>query len=291
MIEILNATKNPSTPAMEIFLDSENNNEQSAKTIAEKLKEVKLKEIVSEIGADFSSKNLEIIIDPKALKRVHMKIESVEAGLDGKGYDVKRKGDNLIISLKDATFKEIFKKKEEIKKTIISGVKGITQVLVVKRDRDYVILTAGSNLKSVLSFKGVNSKKVFSNDLHEIANVLGIEAARKAIIDEISKVLVSQGLDINFRHLSLVADAMTSSGAVKGITRFGIIADKSSVLARASFETPVAHFVKATKTGKEDKLSSVIENIILNQPVPVGTGLPGLLVRVTGPLAKKEEKK
>lgn len=291
LIEILNATKNPSTPAMEIFLDSENNNEQSAKTIAEKLKEVKLKEIVSEIGADFSSKNLEIIIDPKALKRVHMKIESVEAGLDEKGYDVKRKGDNLIISLKDATFKEIFKKKEEIKKTIISGVKGITQVLVVKRDRDYVILTAGSNLKSVLSFKGVNSKKVFSNDLHEIANVLGIEAARKAIIDEISKVLVSQGLDINFRHLSLVADAMTSSGAVKGITRFGIIADKSSVLARASFETPVAHFVKATKTGKEDKLSSVIENIILNQPVPVGTGLPGLLVRVTGPLAKKEEKK
>ena len=70
----------------------------------------------------------------------------------------------------------------------------------------------------------------------------------------------------------------------------GIISDKSSVLARASFETPVKHFVNATKTGKKDRLASVIENIILNQPVPVGTGLPGLLVKVTGPLADQKDK-
>jgi DNA-directed RNA polymerase subunit A" len=87
----------------------------------------------------------------------------------------------------------------------------------------------------------------------------------------------------------LVADAMTSSGIVKGITRMGIISDKSSVLARASFETPIKHFVAATKSGKKDRLASVIENIILNQPVPVGTGLPGLLVRVTGPLSNEKE--
>jgi len=92
----------------------------------------------------------------------------------------------------------------------------------------------------------------------------------------------------------LVADTMTNSGTVKGITRMGIISDKSSILARASFETPVKQFVQATKTGKKDKLASVIENIILNQPVPVGTGLPGLLVKVTGSLANdkpKESKK
>jgi DNA-directed RNA polymerase subunit A" len=88
----------------------------------------------------------------------------------------------------------------------------------------------------------------------------------------------------------LVADTLTAAGSVKGITRMGIISDKSSVLARASFETPIKHFVSATKTGKKDKLASVIENIILNQPVPVGTGLPGLLVKVTGPLSKEAEK-
>jgi DNA-directed RNA polymerase subunit A" len=68
----------------------------------------------------------------------------------------------------------------------------------------------------------------------------------------------------------------------------GIIAQKSSILARATFETPVKQFVNSTIKGTRDYLSSVIENIILNQPIPVGTGLPGLLVKVTGPLKRKE---
>jgi len=84
---------------------------------------------------------------------------------------------------------------------------------------------------------------------------------------------------------------MTNTGEVKGVTRMGIIAQKSSILARATFETPVPQFVKATIKGSKDELLSVIENIILNQPVPVGTGLPGLAVKVVGPLTKKESEK
>jgi DNA-directed RNA polymerase subunit A" len=84
---------------------------------------------------------------------------------------------------------------------------------------------------------------------------------------------------------------MTNMGEVKGVTRMGIIAQKSSILARATFETPIKQFVNAIVKGSEDKLSSVIENIILNQPVPVGTGLPGLLVNVIGPLTKKDAEK
>jgi len=291
LIEILDARKVPSTPAMEIYLDSEHNNEQSAKVLAEKIKEVKLKEIVSEISVDFNSKNLEISIDHSALKRVHIGLDRVEENLKEEGFRVKKRENALVLSFPDSDFKGLFKTKQKVKETIISGVKGITQILVVKRDRDYVILTSGSNLKKIMEFKGVNSNKVFSNNLNEIVDILGIEAARQSIINEISKVLVSQGLDIDRRHLSLIADAMTSSGVVKGVTRVGIISDKNSILARASFETPVKHFVAATKSGKEDKLTSVIENIILNQPVPVGTGLPGLLVKVTGSLAAKEKKK
>ncbi len=291
LIEILDARKMPSTPSMEIYLDSEHNNEQSARVVAEKIREVKLKEIVSEISIDFAAKNLEVTIDLSALKSVHMGIDKVETVLEEKGFSVKKKDNGMVLSFPDADFKELFKTKQKIKETIISGVKGITQVLVVKRERDYVVLTSGSNLKDIMNFKGVNPNKVSSNNLNEIADILGIEAARQSIVNEISKVLVSQGIDIDKRHLSLVADAMTSSGIVKGVTRVGIISDKNSVLARASFETPVKHFVGATKTGKEDKLTSVIENIILNQPVPVGTGLPGLLVKVIGSLASKEKKK
>jgi DNA-directed RNA polymerase subunit A" len=84
---------------------------------------------------------------------------------------------------------------------------------------------------------------------------------------------------------------MTNTAIVKGVTRMGIIADKSSILARATFETPVKQFVNASVKGTGDKLSSVIENIILNQPIPVGTGLPGLLVKVIGPLVKKDGEK
>ena len=84
---------------------------------------------------------------------------------------------------------------------------------------------------------------------------------------------------------------MTNTGEIKGVTRMGIIAQKSSILARATFETPVKQFVNATVKGSKDELLSVIENIILNQPVPIGTGLPGLLVKIIGPLAKKEQDK
>ena len=80
---------------------------------------------------------------------------------------------------------------------------------------------------------------------------------------------------------------MTNTGEVKGVTRMGIIAQKASILARATFETPVKQFVNATIQGGRDELNSVIENILLNQVIPVGTGLPGLLVKVTGPLVNK----
>ena len=294
LIEILDARKKPSTPTMEIYLNKEHNVAEKARIVAEKIKEVKLKEILTEIDVDFGEKKLKMAIDEKVLKSVHLSINEVINKLGDEGYKIKKNGFNLTIEFGESTFKEIYQVKEKIKELIISGVKNIEQVLVVKRDADYVILTAGSNLKDILAFEGVNPNKVVTNDLHEITVVLGIETARATIIKEIQKVLESQGLDINLRHLMLVADAMTSEGVVKGITRVGIISDKSSILARASFETPDKQFVNATLTGEKDNLASVIENIMLNQAVPVGTGLPGLMVEVTGPLAgdvKKVEKK
>ena len=276
---------------MQIYLDKQHNNEKDARIIAEKIKEVKLKGIISEIAVDFTNKKIQIDIDNSALKRVHIGLDKVVEVLNDKGFNVKKKSDGIALDLADSGFKEIYKIKEKIKEVILSGVKAIEQVLVVKRSRDFVILTAGSNLKDILNFKGVDVDRTFTNDIHEISAVFGIEAARQAIINEIRKILETQGLNIDKRHLMLVSDTMTASGGVKGITRMGIISDKSSVLARASFETPVKHFVNATKTGKKDRLASVIENIIMNQPVPVGTGLPGLLVKVTGPLADQKDKK
>jgi DNA-directed RNA polymerase subunit A" len=80
---------------------------------------------------------------------------------------------------------------------------------------------------------------------------------------------------------------MCVSGTLKGITRYGVVSEKSSVLARASFETPIKHIINAALVGEVDNLDSVVENIMINQPIPVGTGLPSLAVKP--PKAAKEK--
>ncbi len=291
IIEIFDARKNPSSLKMEIYLNKDYNNEKDAKIFAEKIKEVRIREITSEIGLDFTNKKIEIKIDPKALRRVHISIKKVVDRLKDLKFKVKEGTNSINLSATDFSFKEIYQLKEKLKDTIISGVKGVKQVLIVKRERDFVVITLGTNLKDMLDCKEVNRDKLISNDLYETAEVFGIEAARQLIIDEIDQTLRGQGIDIDSRHFKLAADSMTNTGTVKGVTRMGIIAQKSSILARATFETPVKQFVNASIRGQGDKLTSVVENIILNQPVPVGTGLPGLLVKVVGPLVKEDSKK
>jgi len=202
---------------------------------------------------------------------------------------VKKHEDALHIKLKKTEeLNTLYKLKESLKKTYVAGVKKITQVLPVKRDDNFVILTAGTNLKNILKMEEVDGTRTASNDLYEVASVLGIEAARQLIINEVEAVIENQGLNIDIRHIMLTSDTMTSSGTIKGITRFGIVGEKASVLARASFETPLKHIIQASVTGEVDELNSVIENVMANQEVPVGTGLPGLVVKVKDSKGKEK---
>ena len=291
IIEIFDARKKPSSPKMEIYLNKEYNNEKDAELFAEKIKEVTLKEVSSEIGINFNTKIIEIKLNKESLRKTHISSKKIAEKLNELNFKAKEKDDSIIITTNEESFKEIYKIKEKLKNILISGVKGVKQILIIKKENDYKIETLGTNIKELIKLKEVNKDRILSNDLYEIASVFGIEASRQLIIHEINHVLNIQGLDINERHLKLAADAITATGEVKGVTRMGIIAQKSSILARATFETPIKQFVNATIKGSKEKLVSVIENIILNQPVPVGTGLPGLLVKVIGPLIKKEEDK
>ncbi|PJE81672.1 hypothetical protein COU58_01135 [Candidatus Pacearchaeota archaeon CG10_big_fil_rev_8_21_14_0_10_32_42] len=291
IIEIFDARKKPSSPKMEIYLDKEHNDEDNAKIFAEKIKEVPLKDISSEINVDFGSKKITIVLDKNELKKTHTTVNKICERLNELGFDVENKGNAVVLNVSEGGFKEIYQLKEKIKKSIISGVKGISQILIVKRGKDFAVVTLGTNLKEIMKLKEVDKKKTISNDIHEVAGILGIEASRQLMINEIKDVLETQGLDIHMKHLELIADAMTNTGEVKGVTRMGIIAQKASILARATFETPVKQFVNSIVKGSTDKLESVIENIILNQPVPVGTGLPGLVVNVIGALSKDEKSK
>jgi DNA-directed RNA polymerase subunit A" len=200
-----------------------------------------------------------------------------------KEANFKLKGNVLTIKTgKDDGLNELYRLKEKIKDIHISGIKDVYQVLPVKRGEEFIIITAGSNLKAAFECEYVDAYQTTTNNICEIADVLGVEAARQAIITEVFKVIENQGLNIDKRHMMLVADMMCNSGDIKGVTRYGVVSDKASVLAKASFETPIKHIISAALVGEEDKLNSVVENVMLNQPVPVGTGLPGLLTKIRG---------
>jgi DNA-directed RNA polymerase subunit A' len=284
LIEIFDARKEPTTPQMEIYLEKDYNNENGAKKIAEKIKEVKLKEVIEEISVDYANRKIKIVFDKKALKDKGLSMDQVIDAIKAKDFKKTKTENSLVLSEqkeKEGKLSRLYSLKEKLKESIIGGIKGITQVLIVQREKDFVILTAGSNLEEVLEIKGVDKERTVTNNIFEMQKVFGIEAAREMIVREVKKVLKEQGLDINERHIQLIADAMTASGEIKGTTRTGIVEEKRSVLARASFEIPIKHFVRSIVAGYVDELCSVIENVMLNQPVPVGTGLPGLLVKVT----------
>jgi DNA-directed RNA polymerase beta' subunit len=101
-------------------------------------------------------------------------------------------------------------------------------------------------------------------------------------------VLEEQGLDVDIRHVMLMADIMTSTGNVRQIGRHGISGKKSSVLARAAFEITVPNLVDAALKGEGDPLKGVTENVIVGQSIPIGTGLVDLYMTPTKTKGKKQ---
>lgn len=283
IIEILDASKSISTPMMEIYLQKPYSQGKDIKDVATKIKETLLKELVDEISVDISKLTIEITPNMDKLNVHSLSIGGIGKIINDntKGFSVKSGSDAITITprAKHEDLNEVFKVKERLKDLYISGIRGIKQVLPVKRGEEFVIVTSGTNLKEIMKLEYTDPTRTFSNDIHEIRSVLGIEAARQTIINELTNVMEAQGLEVDIRHLLLVADIMSASGELRGITRYGVVSRKSSVLARVSFETPIKHVITASLIGDVDPLRSVVENVMINQPVPLGTGLTKLVAK------------
>ena len=281
LLEILDGRKNISTASMEIFLNKEIKDVSEIKAIASQIRQTSLESFISGIDIDISEVILKVSLDKKELSFANTDAKKIAKFVEKslRGFKCAAKDDTTlhIKSSKSGNVNDLYKAREQVKNVYVSGVKGITQVVPVKRDGEYVILTRGSNIKEIFKFDFVDQSRTTSNDIFEIEKHLGVEAARELIIREASGVLEEQGIPVDIRHIMLIADAMTMSGHVLGVNRYGIVKEKPSVLARASFETPIRHLISAGLTGEIDELNSVIENVMINQPVPVGTGLPGLV--------------
>ncbi len=287
LIEIVDARRIPSTPSMTIYLKPEF--EQSRDKVEKVMREIENTTLidVSELETDVGEMTITIrpipfrmkdrlvnpddivdaISDPKSLKGVTI------ISTDNK--------DAIVVKPQQESFKNLYKLQEQLKLLTIKGIPGIKRA-IARREQDdkWVIYTQGSNFKGVLDkVEEIDPSRAYTNDLMEIYHGLGIEAVRNAIFIEAQRTLSEQGLEVDQRHLMLVADMMTFNGNVRAVGRQGISGKKSSVLARAAFEITTKHLLKAGISGEVDSLTGVAENIIVGQPITLGTGSVNLVYK------------
>jgi DNA-directed RNA polymerase II subunit RPB1 len=136
----------------------------------------------------------------------------------------------------------------------------------------YALDTIGSNLLNVLSLDYIDAERTFTNNIIETLEVLGIEAARKCLFNEILDVLSFDGGYVNHHHLSLLCDRMTCNEGMVSIFRHGINNDDIGPIAKASFEETSEMFLKAARHGELDEMRGVSANIMCGQPGYFGTG-------------------
>ena len=273
LIEIVDARKIPSTPTMTIKLTADYAHDRDlAREVAWAIESTSILHLGS-IATDLAEMNVIIELNAGAMEQRKITAEEVAARLkEETGLDVDQKENLLVMAPEEPSYRELLQLVEKIKKISLKGVEGIKRVVIRKEGDEYILYTEGSSIKKVMQFDGVDPTRIKTNSINEIGEVLGIEAARNAIINEATDTLREQGLSVDVRHIMLVADIMTVDGEVKQIGRHGVSGEKASVLASAAFEVTVNHILDAAIRGDVDDLRGVTENVIVGQPIQLGTG-------------------
>jgi len=284
LIEIVDARKKISTPTMTIYFEENyGTDEEFVRKIANQIGKIVFNDVLKDFNVNYADMSMTVEIDEEKVNEKRLEYDSIIAKIE-KAFKKVVINKNLLsfeptISESKHAIRELRLLADKVHDLQISGVKNIGKVVISKEDVEWVIHTEGSNLGAVLKMEGVDKTRTTTNDIHEIEKILGIEAARNAIIHEAQSTMEEQGLTVDVRHIMLVADMMTSDGTVKSIGRHGISGEKASVLARASFEETGKHLLRASIRGEIDYLTGIIENIIIGQPIPLGTGSVGVIMK------------
>lgn len=288
LIEIFDAKKDPETPMMTIFLKSQFNSAEGARKFAEDIVEKHIDNVVDRVSLNLNDSSIEIELTDK--KMTNTVVSAIKGGMKDL-VKANIKGSKIAVTAKgEIDVKELTKLKEKVLGIHVGGVKGVSNAVVRKEGEDWIINTIGSNLEKVLNLKEVNPAKTVTNDIHETAKVLGIEAARNVIMSESMKTMQEQGLDVDVRHIMLVGDIMTFRGDIRSIGRYGVAGAKTSVLARAAFEETIKHLVRASIRKETDSFQGIFENVMIGQVIPSGTGMFDLVAKF-GEEDSEEEKK
>jgi DNA-directed RNA polymerase subunit A" len=273
LIEIVDARKIPSTPTMTIRLTPDYAHDRDlAREVAWAIESTSILHLGS-VATDLAEMNVLIELNPGPMEQRKITAEEVAEKLrEETGLAADQKENLIVMAPEEPSYRELLQLVEKIKKISLKGIEGIKRVVIRKEGDEYVLYTEGSALRKIMQFDGIDPNRTKTNNINEIAEVLGIEAGRNAIINEATDTLREQGLSVDVRHIMLVADIMTVDGEVKQIGRHGVSGEKASVLARAAFEVTVNHILDAAVRGDVDDLRGVTENVIVGQPIQLGTG-------------------
>ena len=295
--EIINASKVISTPVITCDLYSKDDI-TAARVVKGRIEQTFLKDIIYHIESSWDADQcrVSIAVDFDTLNRLQLDItigDIVEAivkqkklklslqnlriyrnyiSIDCSSSDHKPKRGSKSAVNEDT---EVFLRVQNIKRILpnipIRGYPDASRAIIQTDDKGKnALLVEGYGLKACMTTPGVNGLATKTNSVMEMKDVLGIEAARKTIIDEIGVVMGD--MDIDPRHMQLLADVMTYKGEVLGITRFGLSKMRDSVLQLASFEKTPDHLFEAAWHMKRDKIEGVSECIIMGQSMSQGTG-------------------
>ncbi|KAF9651025.1 beta and beta-prime subunits of DNA dependent RNA-polymerase [Thelephora ganbajun] len=295
--EIINAAKVISTPIISCKLVT-NDSEASARIVKGRLEKTHLGDIASVLEEAWAPEYtyIGIIVDVNSIRKLQLELTLDEikwAIVSTKKLKIKHEWITVIprrnrlriyIDGPDKYYK-LRELRRALPEVVVKGVPSIHRAIINIKEEDDLrgkkgdkeLLVEGYGLQKVMITEGIVGENTTSNHVIEVAQVLGIEAARQTIINEIQYTMKSHGMNIDPRHVMLLGDVMTYKGEVLGITRFGVAKMKDSVLMLASFEKTTDHLFDASAVGKTDGISGVSESIIIGNPASsCGTSLPAL---------------
>lgn len=273
LIEIFDARKTYEKN-MIIYLKKEFNEKEKAKETASEIKAMRIADIIKSDSINLVDLRIELELERERDK------EKIKAVIEKylKGCEVSARENKIFVKPSKNEIKNLRKIRNKVLKFHVDGIKGVEDCVVIKEGEDWIIQTTGTNLKKVLKMEEVDMARTITNDVYQVYEILGVEAARSIILREAKDTLDEQGLDVDVRHLMLLADTMTFDGEVKAVGRYGISGKKGSVLAKANFEETKRHLINASFYGETDTLDGVIENILIGNIAPIGTGMVELTI-------------
>ncbi|HPJ73574.1 MAG TPA: DNA-directed RNA polymerase subunit A'' [Methanoregulaceae archaeon] len=283
LIEIMDARKEPSTPTMTIYLKTEYSGDRDlAREVSWQIEAAPLHEF-GDITIDMENMQIVVHLNVAVCEKRKIPVSDIVEIAPRKIRERRHYRDFehetgesdatiIFVPKNRESYQNLFQLAEHVRNVIVQGIDDIERVVVRKESGEYILYTEGSNLKDVFEVEGVDTTRTRTNNISEISQVLGIEAARNAIIYEALSTLSEQGILVDVRHIMLVADMMCMEGEVKQIGRHGIAGEKESVLSRAAFEVTVNHLLDAAVANEVDELNGVTENVIVGQPIQLGTG-------------------